>query len=699
MNRRDTLTRTGIAMALLLVLDPARAAEMLAPYGQLNTGSSTASAGLGYADSDGRRFGQYNGVITDGFYGLFDFSWVKRDDETGTWLGIYGRNVGLDNRQLRFEQTRQGNWGYFVEYNRIPRFEPYTVLTGVSGISGNNLVIPSTPTTPPGMLDLKTVRDNIGLGFDKFLFGNWDLQVRFRNEEKDGTRVFARGTTGTGPVGSFGQFEFTPEPINTTTRQLDVKINYTGSDLQLAGGYYGTFFNNQYNGLNITGGLAGLSTFTPIALPPDNQSHQFYLAGNYGFTPTTRGNFKVAYARATQDDSFVTGVNVPLSPGIGNNLQGKVETTLVQAGITSNPIPKLSLLADLRYEDRNDKTPVLLYLTPAPTTSDGGNEPRSIRTTTGKAEASYSLPYSFRLTGGIAYEEKHRNTSPVRIVSYREDTDETSYRVELRRMMSETVTGALSYIHSDRDGSPWVQTTVTGGGPGSNLIAPIHLADRKRDKVRLLVNWAPIEPLTLNFTADGAKDDYNTRDGSIIGPMDGTYRNYSIDVSYAFTQAWQASAWYSYNKTKARQTLCESAASPGGCPSTATDPSFGADVRNKANSFGLGFRGKPNDRFEVGGDLSYTDITDSYNQFAIDPATSTVPATLPEISTKLTRLNLFAKYVLQKNSGLRLDYIFDRYSTNDWTWSTWMYADGTRLIQDPNQKVNFIGVSYYYKWQ
>ncbi len=54
---------------------------------------------------------------------------------------------------------------------------------------------------------------------------------------------------------------------------------------------------------------------------------------------------------------------------------------------------------------------------------------------------------------------------------------------------------------------------------------------------------------------------------------------------------------------------------------------------------------------------------------------------------------------LQKNSGVRLDYIFDRYSTNDWTWSTWMYADGTRLTQNQNQKVNFVGVSYYYKWQ
>ena len=691
MNTRKTFTKTGMAAALLAALAPADAAEMLAPYGQLNTAASEASAGLGYADNDGRRFGQYNGITRDGFYGLLDFSLVKRDDETGTWLGGFGRNVGLYNRQLRFEHTRQGDWGYFVEYNRIPRLEPYSIFTGVSGIGTNNLTMPAPPTSPPSA-DLKTTRDNIGLGFDKILFGNWDLQVRFRNEEKDGTRVFARGTTGAGPAGSFGQFEFTPEPINSTTRQLDLKVNYTGTDLQLAGGYYGTMYNNQYNGLNIAGGLAGLSTFTPLALPPDNHSHQLYLSGTYGFTPTTRANFKVAYAQAKQDDAFVTGVNVPLSPGIGNNLMGKVDTKLAQAGIVSTPIPKLTLSANLRYEDRDDKTPVLLYLTPALTTTDGANEPRSIRTTTAKAEASYALPQYFRLTGGVDYEEKKRNTSPVRIVSFRETTDETSYRVELRRMMSETLTGALSYVHSQRDGSPWVLTTVTGGAVGSNLIAPIHLADRDRDKVRLSVNWTPVDPLTFGFYVDEARDDYSTRDGSTIGPMKGKYRNYSLDAAYSFTDQWQATAWYTWNETKADQTTCVGATSSGVCGV----PTYSSTISNRSDSFGFGLRGKPTAALQLGADLSYTDIKDDYEQATL---TGAAIDSVPAITTRLTRLNLFAKYALQKNSGIRLDYVFDRYSTNDWTWSTWMYADGSRLREDPNQKVNFFGVSYYYKWQ
>src|SRR4029453_14066665 len=142
MSARDTLRMTAMATALLAVLSPAQAVEPLAPSG-LNTAASEASVGLGYTPDDGRRFGQYNGINDSGAYGLFDFNVVKRDDTTGTWLGFYGRNVGLDNRQLRFDHTRQGNWGYFLEYSRIPRFEPYSITTAATGNTPPTLVIPT----------------------------------------------------------------------------------------------------------------------------------------------------------------------------------------------------------------------------------------------------------------------------------------------------------------------------------------------------------------------------------------------------------------------------------------------------------------------------------------------------------------------------------------------------------------------------
>jgi len=671
---------TAIAAAIITAFGTAHAAEA-DEVSALTKPESKIEFGLGYVDDDNRQFGKYNGLNEQGGYGLLNIDAVKRDDATGTWLKFRGRDLGLDSRELRFDHEKQGDWGYYIEFNQIPRYEPYQAFTGISGIGGNALNVPN-PAARTSLVDLETKRDRIGLGFSKQWMDNWNIKVDYRNEEKTGTRLWGRGTS--------NRMEFAPEPIDSTTRQLEATLGYTGKNLQLSGGYYGTMYNNQYNGITFTGGPpgAGLNAapeFSPIALPPDNSSHQLFLSGGYAFTPTTQGNFKVAYAKARQDDAFVTGANVPLAPGVGTNLQGRIDTTLVQMGLVARPMPKLTLSGSLRYDDRDDKTPIIRYGTPG-TSTDGNNEPRSIRTTGGKLEAGYLLPMAFRLIGGIDYDEKKRNTSPLRIVSFREKTEETAYRAELRRSMSDTVTGALSYIYSERDGSPFLLTTINTGAAGSNVLAPIHLADRNRDKVRLSVNWQAAEPLSLQFVLDNARDKYEgDRDGSGLGPRKGTAEGYSIDGVYSFTENVQGNAFFSRNDTKLDQATRTS----GGQP-------WAAALRNIGDSYGIGINGKPYKWLELGGDLSFSDIKDSYTQNAI---TGAPVAGLPDVTTKMTRLKLFAKYALQKNTGIRFDYIYDRFSTNDWTWSNWTYSDGTQMLQEPVQKVNFLGVAYYYRWQ
>ncbi len=633
--------------------------------------------GLGYVNMDGLRFGQYSGLNEKGTYGLLGGSLIKRDDATGTWLNLSGRNLGLESRELRFEHNRQGNWGYFIEYGVTPRFNPYTVNTGLSGIGTATQTINGAALRD---VDLKTKREAVTLGFSKNLPAGWDFQVRFKNEEKDGARQWGQGKGGgTDPV----VINFLTDPINQTTRQVDAILGYAGEKLQLSGGYYGTLFENHNTALNVLAVFPSTAVFPQMALPPGNQSHQLHLAGGYSFTPTTRSTFKVAYARATQNEAFFVAPTMNTRTDLG----GAVDTTLVQMGIVARPMPKLSLRGNLRYEDRDDKTPLALYTTvPVPPatsgTLDGFNEPRSIRTLTGKLEASYALPLSLRLTGGVDYDEKKRNTFRVASVSQRERTDETSYRVELRRSMSETLTGALAYIHSERDGSPFLTTVRSDNSPGSNLIAPIHLADRKRDKVRLSADWQATEQLSLQFRVDESRDNYGQRVGSTLGPQTGEARAYAVDAAYAFSDEWQATAWISRDDTRFEQLT------------RPADP-WQAKLRNVGDSFGLGVRGKPLSRLEIGADLSHANMRDENRQQALSGTATDV---VPDISTKLTKLNLFTKYAVKKNVDLRLNYIYDRFSTDDWTWTNWTYLDGTRVLQSPTQTVHFVGVSMNYRF-
>lgn len=688
---KNFLPLNVLTAAVLATFGIAHAAEV-DDVTQFSRPESKISAGIGYVSKDNQRFGQYTGLNEDGYHVLLDVSLVKRDDGTGTWVTLSGRNLGLDNRELRFEHSRQGDWGYSIDYSQVPRYDPYTVTTRLSGIGTTTQTIAGNATAE--QFRLKTERDILTIGLNKEVTSNLSAQVSFRNEVKDGERLWGQGT--------FGTWRFLTDPINQTTRQIDATLNYTNERLQLSGGYYGTSFENRNNVLTVVG--ATLFTGSDqMGLPPDNESHQLHLAGRYSFSNTTHGTFKLAYARSTQNESFAT---TPIA-GAPGSLNGRIDTTLVQAGLSSRLTPKLSLRANVRYENRDDKTPVYVYFpsnfaTPTTATSDGTNEPRDIKTTAGGIEAAYRLPNNLRLTGGLDYVQKERNSPPVRSVSFREKTDETTLRAELRRSISETLTGALAYIHGERGGSDWLVNTFVSSATtatSSNQVAPLHLADRDRDMVRLTLNWMPTDPLSVNLRLDQARDQYSGRGFGVVDQSvrKGKAENYSLDLAYSFTDNVQGTAWYSVNDTGVESQQCRS--NNGDVCTPGTQQVWGSHVKNLADSFGLGLRVKVSKKFEWGADLTESRVRDEILLNSI--AGTAVTPINDVIHTKVTSLKLSAKYALQRNSGVRVMYSYDRYRTDDWTWAYWNYTPtegGTTVLQNPNQKVNFIGVAYYYRW-
>src|SRR4051812_537018 len=85
---------------------------------------SEVSLGAGLVTNDNTRFGQYSGLTKDRLYPLLDLNLRRRDDATGTWLNITGRNLGLESRELRLEGSKQGDWGYFIDFSQTPRYSP-----------------------------------------------------------------------------------------------------------------------------------------------------------------------------------------------------------------------------------------------------------------------------------------------------------------------------------------------------------------------------------------------------------------------------------------------------------------------------------------------------------------------------------------------------------------------------------------------
>lgn len=689
------------ALAAAFAVVPGTTVAQEADLAELTKPGSTVSVGAGYWSKDRPQLGIYDGMNEKGGYLLLDADVSRRDDVTGTWFNIDVRSLGLDSRELRAEWLQQGRMGVFLEYSRIPRDNPYTFLTGVQGIGTATLRVPTPSATTLTPYHLGTVRDLTHFGFTRNINPGFDFRLSLKNEDKSGTRQWGRG----------GAPEFAVEPLDSNTRQLEATLSYVTKKFQIAGGYYGSWYTNDIQIVD-TALTSGASQFF-LSQPLDNEAHQFFVNGGYNFTPATRGTFKLSYSRATQDETIPVGAGVPVFAGAPTHLDGRLDNTLVQLGVTSRMSNAFSWLASLRYYKSDEKTPQQRIIQSNPAcltpTQCVDNTPLTFETLTGKLEGTYRFQRGLSLIAGIEQSNQDRNvpvgtpsggTDLQRWVPFRAELEETTYRVQLRRSMSETVNGSVAYLRSERDGSPYTLTNEAE----SDEINPIHIADRTRDKVRLMVDWMAAEPLTLTFNVEASKDEYGFSTARPYGLRDGKAALYSMDVAYAITDAWQLSAWYTRDITKATQ-FGQRAASGGAAAGEKE-----ARLEDTGDTLGLGLKGVLMPKLKVGADVLYSKNVNKYPETIttagqVYPTGATGP--LPDIENVLARVKLYATYAVQKNADIRVDYIHERWKTDDWSWmfsngSTFTYGtttDGTQVVQAPKQTADFLGVRYIYRFQ
>jgi MtrB/PioB family decaheme-associated outer membrane protein len=442
----------------------------------------------------------------------------------------------------------------------------------------------------------------------------------------------------------------------------------------------------------------------PVALAPDNQSHQFDLNGGFDFTSSTRATFKLARSIATQNADFASA-GLSGAPAGVSNLDGKVSTSLGKLTLTSRPVSKLSLLADLRYEKKDDQTPIALYNTEG--TASYTNRNLSSEKSFGKLQAAWQFTSGIRGTLGADREAIDRGVFTASsaisgISALRQKTDETTVRAELRGRLADNLTGALTASNSHRDGSNWLKdnsglgvTEVTNLADTINGFQPTAifmptLADRQRNKVKLFADWQPAEGVTLQLNAESGTDRFTAP--SSYGLRDTGMRQLSLDWGYALSDNWGLNGVLS----RSQQSLNQSR--PAGYVMAYDNTNLGASI---------GVAGKVDAKLNVGGSLSYVGDTSVYAQtldgLAGSDSVALLAATggLPDIVYSQTALKMFGKYELEKGSSLRFDFIYQRNIVNDWSYSlngvSFAYSDGSTLTQKQTQNVGIIGVTYTYR--
>ncbi len=512
------------------------------------TPANLVEIGAGNVSKDSFKFGEYNGLQREGVYGVGNVDLRgggSYDSDNAQRWRITGTDLGLDTRDVTAEYGQQGRFRFNFGYDELRRNRSDSYQTPYFGAGSSNLTLPSNwlvPVVPtvsasapnarglsqdvansPGApvsggrftttlpaaptagqlatsnaiigadlpdfhhFDLSTKRTRTDLGFSFNVDPEMDLKFSYRHENKDGNKPMGTVTRATGGDIS----TIIPDPINQSTDQFNVSMNYTDKKEFFQAAYYGSLFHNDISSVTWQN-WADPTKFATMSSAPSNQFHQFSLTGGYNFTPTTKLVMNGSYARNTQDDAFLTDASTPVVPA--TSLKGLVVTKAFNIKLTTKAASNLNLSAGYKYDDRDNRTPVNIYqyadASEAPVANAsfpaGPNNPYgAVLAQNANANRPYSkkldqfdLGADWRMTqdqwlkGGYQYQKIDRSCNDATWIDCVDaaTTKENTLSAEYRNSVLENISGRVGYARSKRTVEDYNEDAFLALVPYANVI-------------------------------------------------------------------------------------------------------------------------------------------------------------------------------------------------------------------------------------
>jgi len=473
------------------------------------------------------KFGEYNGLNKFNVFaiGNFDYHGGGAYDSAGTWRWRFqGSNLGLETRNGILDFGRQGKFHFRFAYNELLANTSDSFQTPYLGVGTDTLTLPSNwmvpvlpqksatalsffalnpvtaagsvyntsgVLTPPTAAQLATTAAiraadlpafrNVDLaltrkrGEAQFLFTpteTIDIPVSYSREHKDGLRtiggVIDRNTQDSATL---------PYRVNWDTDQASAAVNVKLNKLFLSFAYYGSFFHNNTEHM-IWSDVAQLPTFTTaLAEEPSSQFNQFAATVSYKLSRDAKLVVVGSVGRGTQNQAFISPSLVgdgALQFGLPRpSLQGLVYTSLGSGKFTFKH-GKWDLVADARFDERDNQTPLAIFLFQDDASAKTGTSPfsglyglptglgsntniynnRSLTKLSYKAngEAEYSFTKSEHLMLGYGWDRADRHCSYSWITcADAKETNENTFRTEWRKSKG-ALTARVEYAFSERRG-------------------------------------------------------------------------------------------------------------------------------------------------------------------------------------------------------------------------------------------------------
>lgn len=715
--------------------------------------------GAGYQSNDSYSFGEFSGLYKEGGFAIGNFNMRKRFGDDGTYVNAFGYNLGQSSRQLGIDGGRQGKYWLSAGFDQLTRYQYDDTKFIHGGLGGSSLTLPAgcggfaqPPTATAGQINncLRTFeieqKREIGKLGGGFYAGNWKFSLDYRQDDQTGAKRIGAvmGSNGGNPRSAILPYE-----LDGKTSQIEARAEWTGTQAQVNLSFWYSKYDNNANSLTwqnpytAAGGWAAGTGFNTgygrLGLMPDNDFWQVQGTGAWNFSPTMRLTGTLAYSVMSQNESFlpytINTAQIPITtPLPRGSADAKIKNTLFDLTYTWRPVSKLSLKANYRYRNHDNSTPETQYGYVA---GDVGAQPFPVANTTnngairtnlapGTVENRFLIDGNYSLMRGTQLRSWYQYTR----VNYEEasqelrsDTVNNLFAVELRKIMSEQVTGWLRYTYDQRRGSDFstnrpyaasYTSAFVAANPVDNVptLRQFFVADYDKNLFTAVGNFSPMPALSLGARWDWYSTQFKGPDcggpsdqvapGITFPPqclgrnsMDGSA--FTLDGSLTPAAGWNTFAFYTYQQYSTDQ----SSRSWGGAnPPNNTARNWTAAIKQSDNTFGLGVKFQPaSKQWDAGATYIYSSGKGSYDPEA-GPALANPVLGVPTTTAKMQSFQLYAKYQATKNILFRFNYWYQELKSNDWAYDYATATSSQNVLltghQSPNYSNNVFGVSVAY---
>ncbi len=737
--------------------------------------TNTVEIGVGDTTKDSAKFGEYNGLNKKGANLIGNFR-VRGGDAYNSYDGgdginrweLKGTDVGTTSREVGGTYSKQGQWDFGLKYDELRHNISNTYQTPLLGsMGGNNFTLPanfgvintSAVATVNGVVkggaqiltpaqlaafntqDVHSDRKNTSFTAGYIIDQQWSVKFDFNRLNQSGAKLMMFSTdaaaAASGPGGSTWGVEkmfMIMNPTNYKTDTFNLDLNWKGDKGFLTGGYLGSLFHDNYNGVTVPNPFASASATAPamgtlatfpintISTAPSNDFHQLNLNGGYTFTPTTRLTGGLSRGRNTQNEAYpfamlqvvpgTPGVTaVPMGGGVPpqNSLNGLVVTTHADLKLTDQTSKDLMLSAGFKYNDRDNQTASNTY-----NFIDLGNKNRtSVNAPMSNRKTQLELGGDYRINSNnrvrLAYEHEaikrwcnnalansaqgpaplypYTNASCVQMPSSKENKLVVGYKLKA----SDEVNVNFGYTYAKRNSD----VNATFYNPMQALVEGYEFqgyraffdASRKEQLAKAGVNWQASDKLSLGMSGRLVKDRYTD---SPYGVQQGKAWSVNLDATYSYVENASVSA-YVTQESRQRDLVNQQRTTTASNVRLAVPvgSTWSNTLHDKDVTVGLGAKqgGMMAGKLSLAEDLTYSLAKSGYDTYLNYTGSTLTPnfwncsstglltcGSTPDIRNETLTLKVNGIYQVDKASKVALGYMFQRLKSTDYYYN--FYQNG-----------------------